>query len=564
MAGIGSAFLALKAGTAVADGLSAAVDRFSASNSDLVVTAAAASAAEDAEATSATAAGAALDFALGPIGLAAAAAGGLAAVLLGSASSTSAASEATGAYTAALQEDNGALGENVKLQAAKALSDAGAFSAARQLGISQATLTQAVLGQAPAVKDVTAAVAAASAKYGDWTQAHSGLTGASKTTRAAVQTVTEAVSAQSGSVKSSVQNFKDQQAALGGSSGAAATAVSATDKVTTALAAETAATTAATNALTLLNGGSLSLLQAQTAQAASINSVTSSIKTNGTAITGNTAAAVANQQAIQATVTAVQANAQATLTATGSQDRATQAAISGKAALENQLKAQGQLTPAVQHYIDTIKFVPTTWTTKLNADDKAAATTLAIWGKDLSNVPRSVQTEFSISGVEAASAALRAVSGQLNALSAQGSSVANATAAKVAHAAAANALTRSHGGPIAQHFAEGGVSGQVWGSAGSATSDSIVTALSVGETVTSSYASSYPGVAPLLQAINADPKGTMQALGSGGDGMAQPVVNLHFSADASWLKDAMQVEVKAGFKKAGHDAYMAVMGGTRY
>jgi hypothetical protein len=103
-----------------------------------------------------------------------------------------------------------------------------------------------------------------------------------------------------------------------------------------------------------LNGKSLSLAQAQTAAAGATNSVTASFQQNGLAIEGGTAAAVANQQAIQSKVAADQASAEATAKATGSTQEGTKAYGESKTALENTMRSQGLLTDKVQAYIDKL------------------------------------------------------------------------------------------------------------------------------------------------------------------------------------------------------------------
>jgi hypothetical protein len=128
-----------------------------------------------------------------------------------------------------------------------------------------------------------------------------------------------------------------------------------------------------------LNGKSLSLEQAQTRAAAAANSATKSFQQNGLAIKGTTDAAIANQQALQNKVTADQAAAEATSKATGSTEEGTKAYSGYKAALEDQLRAHGQLTPAVQAYLDKLydvnNFKPTPVT--LEVDTKKAEADLA-------------------------------------------------------------------------------------------------------------------------------------------------------------------------------------------
>ena len=84
------------------------------------------------------------------VGLLLAAITGLAVGFAASAASGGQATTVLTDYGDALQRDNDLLGVNVRATAAKALQDAGAFDAAKQLGISQAELTNGVLHQGDA------------------------------------------------------------------------------------------------------------------------------------------------------------------------------------------------------------------------------------------------------------------------------------------------------------------------------------------------------------------------------------------------------------------------------
>ena len=72
-------------------------------------------------------------------------------------------------FTSAIEADNGALGENVRLQVSKSLQEAGALDAARQLGIGLDLVTSAVLGEGDAMQQVTARIAAQSDQMGEQT-----------------------------------------------------------------------------------------------------------------------------------------------------------------------------------------------------------------------------------------------------------------------------------------------------------------------------------------------------------------------------------------------------------
>lgn len=121
----------------------------------------------DATAVSAEAAGTAFDLALGPIGWVIAGVSALAVGFLTATASTKTNIDSVNDYTAALKLDNGVIGDNIKLQAAKAMSSQQLSDASKQLGISTQTLTNAALGQPDAIKAVNDALNAAQKQYDD-------------------------------------------------------------------------------------------------------------------------------------------------------------------------------------------------------------------------------------------------------------------------------------------------------------------------------------------------------------------------------------------------------------
>jgi len=132
-------------------------------------------------------------------------------------------------------------------------------------------------------------------------------------------------------------------------------------------------------ALDILHGTGLSLMESQTADADATNKVTEAFKANGKAIDGNSVAAILNQQALQQKAEASSREAIAVDKATGSNVQATKAYADSKTAMENALRAQGQLTPAVQAYIDklydvkNLKLEPTPLDVNTAAGDKNIA-----------------------------------------------------------------------------------------------------------------------------------------------------------------------------------------------
>jgi hypothetical protein len=353
------------------------------------------------------------------------------------------------------------------------------------------------------------------------------------------------------------------------------------------------------NALTLLNGGSLSLEQAQTGVAAATNTALQSFKDNKTAIDGNSEAAVANQQAIQAQVQSAQQLAQATATATGSTDQGVAAYKRQKAALEDSLRAQGALTPQVQAYIDKLYDVSNlnVKPTKLDIDKNAADAAIEQLKQHIETVPKKRDTKTDalideaqqhidqlkrdIASVPASKrsemqARIDQAQANLNALVAQIASVPSSKTVTIttrniqitqaiqqgaapgiakaafSHGGTAGVDGYAHGGTIAartiQRFAGGGSSGggSVWGSAGSGFGDKLPTFLSVGEEVANAQAMAFPGARAVVKAINANPANAMQALGSQKQQAPTPV-NVYVTGDG--IRDVIRVEIEQNGKR---------------
>lgn len=343
-------------------------------------------------ATAIGAVGVATDIATGPvgwiIGLIGLAAGAVAAL----ATSTNDNTAATTAYTTALQQSNGALDDNIRKTVAKQLADANVLETAKQYGLQLSTVTDAVLGNKDAQNQVNQAIN----QYGTHLVEVHGYQGTVTNTYTTLtdkaRALKDAVDGNNTSLKESVKSYQDQQAAAANTDATDTQLVQATNNLTTALTNQTNAATFLNNAFKLLDGQNLSLAQAQTGQAAAFNTVTTALQQNGTAIDGNTKNAVANQQAIQQAATAAQQLAAATTTATGSTDQGTQSFMASKTALEQQLQAQGLLTPAVQAYIDTLFQVPKELTTQLNVDNAQAQAAIAATQSALDALGRSEKT----------------------------------------------------------------------------------------------------------------------------------------------------------------------------
>jgi hypothetical protein len=140
--------------------------------------------------------------------------------------------------------------------------------------------------------------------------------------------------------------------------------------------------------LSKLGNQNLSVAQAQTALAQANLSVLSTFKGSHNAITGNTAAALANQQAIQNSVSSAESLATAIGKQTGSTKDEIASLKNSKAALEDTLRSQDRLTPAVQDYIDKLFQIPKKLPpTKIDVDRSQAQAAIDRHKAQLRSIP---------------------------------------------------------------------------------------------------------------------------------------------------------------------------------
>jgi hypothetical protein len=265
--------------------------------------------------------------------------GGLVSILGRQQAAQAAARAEVDSYTQALLASNGAIDANVKQMIAKNLSDKGAFDAAARLGISQKTLTDALLGSESALARVNSATSKAAdgiAKYGN--NYHS-LPKDAQDTRDAIDKVTGSLVTQSGELTGAAKRQRDIALATGQASAAArqqdATASALAARLGTNATAYQAAATAATNqaaaeakatlqmqlendaaglltqALDKLNGRSLSIADAQNSFLDSLQSVREAAKQNGASLDNLTTKGRANQEAFLAAIHSAQNYAEA-------------------------------------------------------------------------------------------------------------------------------------------------------------------------------------------------------------------------------------------------------------
>jgi hypothetical protein len=315
-------------------------------------------------------------------------------------------------YTQALRDDNEALGQHVRLQAAKALSDAGAYDAARTLGVSQTVLTDALMGVAGAQDIVNDAIKRGREFQNDWSQGVvDGSTGIYIATDAqnkmggAIDTVTNALGTQRSSIERGKQINADMTAATTtqtvelqrlasqyGTTVAGYQAATAAQQSTADQLAQTTANMVLQNdaagllkqAWDALNGKTISAAQAQNAFDSSLVTMTTHVDKAGNKITFTTAsigdmsaASVALRGQLNGQVT----NLERVIEANGGLQNATAQSKQQYASMRQQIidnaVAHGVNRAAVTAYIDKLFQIPTAVNTKLDADTAAANAKIA-------------------------------------------------------------------------------------------------------------------------------------------------------------------------------------------
>jgi len=140
----------------------------------------------------------------GAVGIAVAAIGALAGIFAGAALATDTATQSEQNYTAAIEAANGAIDENVKKIAAKALLDDGSLAAAKKLGIATSLVVEATLGNAAAQDLLQQKLAAAEEQYNGFAKGQHGLTLEQRQGMDAVTTLTAGYAEQSGAIQQTI------------------------------------------------------------------------------------------------------------------------------------------------------------------------------------------------------------------------------------------------------------------------------------------------------------------------------------------------------------------------
>jgi hypothetical protein len=369
-------------------------------------------------ATAVGAVGVAAEIASGPIGWIIGGIAAMAAVIAVSTVSTDQATSSMNTYTSALAADNGVIGENVRAQTAKNLIDAGAVEKAKQLGISAKTLTDAAMGQVPAMKSVADAVKKADAAYSSATVSNLGWRGATskgavalKGQKDAADGVAAAVKAQNDAIQYAIKYGIDYNAAmqLGGSVAETMAAglgmtVDAYERLVGAQNNATASAKTWKTEMDILNGVAQTLEQTNIALATDYqnmeSSVTASIKKLGKAkatdLSLDSAAGIANHSMVLTRIQDAQAQSDALVASevksgkseVTAHNDARAALIKHRAELIDQMVQLGFNRKAVTDLVDSEMTIPAYVKSQVEIETAAAAAKIAALKADMAGIQR--------------------------------------------------------------------------------------------------------------------------------------------------------------------------------
>lgn len=378
--------------------------------------------------------GIATQIAEGPIGWMTAAISALGAIVGMSVMSMQDATTAAADYGAALQADNGAIGENMRAQAAKALVDGGATQAAKTLGLSVNAVTDAVIHGGQPLQDLQGKLVSykQAAQNGQVVtdglgNAHEVLTDKQIANGKAVDTLSKLIDGNSKSVKTSVQNYKDYTSIMGPAADAASTMAQDLGLTVTQYSNLVSATDNATGAaktwkseMDLINGVPQTLEQTNIKIAGDFLSMASSIasaaktsnQATATSLDINTQYGNANHQMILQAVQDAEAQAAAVTASEIKQGTSVKQAkadgdkalAANRQAIIDHMTAAGLDGTAVQTLVDKILTIPTdpSFTVHANTSDAmakintVAATLAALNGSNYSTTVTTFQQVYSL------------------------------------------------------------------------------------------------------------------------------------------------------------------------
>lgn len=338
-------------------------------------------------ATSMGAVGAATTIATGPIGWVVAGLAALAGIFAVVVASNTGATRAMQDYTAAVQADSGAIGENIRQKAAQRLLDSGTLDMAKKAGISGELILRATLGEVAARKQLNKELegtqmagvamlkvvddnaAAISGEIDRYNTLQSALTQTTTATKEQ-QRADEAAAAALGISVDAIRAARDGQGSL----------TDQTAKATAEMYLQGDAAGLLKQALDNLNGKALSAAQAQNQFESQllrlpdyIDEATGKFDEAGASLDGMTESAVTNRGALQDAIVAAQNAAQAYRDQGASSDEARQKLIDSRQAIIDQAAANGMNRDAVSQYLDQLFRIPETVPkTKIEVDTATA------------------------------------------------------------------------------------------------------------------------------------------------------------------------------------------------
>jgi len=259
------------------------------------------------------------------------------------------------AFKESLDGTSGALTKYSRDLVIKRLQETGAFDKAKQLGISQRELTDAVIEGGAALEEYSRQLAAPDASiYNPFDR-----------TRSSLYDVRQ-------EIDSGVESWKNEQAA----NEDAARAADANADALAVLEGQAGDTAGAIDDLSaqILNFGKATLdtREAERRFQAAIDDLTESVSENGQTLDVNTEAGRANESALDDLAEASLKRASAILLETGSQEEATQAVKDGRDALINALAAFGITGDAAEEYADMLGLIPSNINTALTINTSQA------------------------------------------------------------------------------------------------------------------------------------------------------------------------------------------------
>lgn len=337
--------------------------------------------------------GAATTIATGPIGWIVAGLSALAGIFAVVMANNNAATKAMQTYTAAVDADNGAIKENVRLTAAKTLQDSGALDAAKKLGITTQTLVNATLGNANAQAAVNRVLNEGKGHADQMTDAAGRLGLSYMDYSVAVNAVRIGMTDNAAAISGQILAYNELHGAVGDTTAASQAQQRADEAVAASLGISVGALQAARNgqedmkastekataqmyyqndaagllraSLDLLNGKTISAEQAQNRFDSSLANMGAHIDKTGkdvnratTSLEGMSAAAVANRGELISSVQAAQDAAQAYRDNGASSDEARQKLIDMKTAIIEHAVELGEDRDQVQAFIDKLFQIP--------------------------------------------------------------------------------------------------------------------------------------------------------------------------------------------------------------